>query len=341
VSKLDGRKLSHSALEAIRIRAVRQVEKGQSPEDVIRALGFCRACIYNWIAKYREGGFDALRAKPVPGRPPKLNGRQLEWITRTIADKNPLQLKFEFALWTREMVRQLIRERFDVRLSDVSVGRLLRKLGFSPQRPLRRAYEQDKQAARQWVEEDYPAIKTLAKEWRATIFFGDEAGVRTDYHAGTTWAAVGHTPVVPAMGTRESINLVSAISPKGKLRFMVVPGKMTGEKFVGFLKRLMHGARNPIFLIVDGHSIHRAAVVKRYVQSTMGRLRLFYLPPYSPELNPDELVWNDVKSNGVGRRALRVRGDLKRAVVRHLRSLQRSARRLRAFFRERHVCYAR
>ena len=340
MQKQDGRKLSHGALEEIRIRAVRQVEAGESPEVVVRALGLSRRCIYAWIAKYREGGVDALRARPVPGRPPKLDGRQLQWLCRTISDKNPLQLKFEYALWTRGMVRDLVRQRFGVRLSEVSVGRLLRKLGFSPQRPLRRAYEQDRAAAARWVREDFPAIKSFAKERGADIYFGDEAGVRTDFHSGTTWAPKGVTPIVPAMGTRESVNLVSAISPRGKLRFMVVPGKMTAAKFVTFLKRLLHGAKRPIVLILDSHSIHRSALVREFVNSTLGLLTLFYLPPYSPELNPDELVWNDVKNNGVGRRALRQRGDLKRAVVRHLRQLQRSRRRLRAFFREANVRYA-
>lgn len=338
--KLDGRKLSHESLEEIRIRAVRRVEAGESPEVVIKALGMTRACIYKWIAAYREGGEDALRAKRISGRPPKLTGPQLQWLTRTLIEKTPLQMKFEFALWTREMVRDLIRERWGVKLSGVSVGRLLHKLGFSPQKPLRRAYEQDAAAARHWVTVSYPAIVKMAKDYPADIYFADEAGVRTDYHAGTSWAPVGLTPVIPAMGGRESINLVSAISPRGKLRFMVVKGTMTGAKFVVFLKRLLHGAKRPVFLIVDGHGVHRSAEVKKFVASTMGNLKIFFLPPYSPELNPDELVWNDLKSNAVGRRALRQRGDLRRNVLKHLRSLQRSPRRVEAFFREENVRYA-
>ena len=338
--KTDGRKLSHESLEEIRIRSVRQIEKGESPEILAKTLGFSPRAVYNWIAKYREGGIDALRAKRVPGRPPKLSGRDVQWLVRTITDKTPLQLRLPFALWTREIIRDLIRDRCGVKLSGVSVGRLLKKLGFSPQRPLRRAYEQDRAAARAWVQHEYPAIRELAREAHATIYFADEAGVRTDFHSGTTWAPVGVTPTVPAMGRRESVNMISAISPRGKLRFMIVQGKMTAAKFIVFLKRLTHGATNPIFLIVDGHSIHRSAQVRRFVELLAGRLRLFYLPPYSPELNPDELVWNDVKNNGVGRRSLRRPGDLKRAVIRHLKCLQASAARVRAFFRESHVRYA-
>ena len=139
MKKRDGRALDHKALEAIRIQAVQRVEAGESPEDVIRVLGFSRTVIYDWLAKYREGGLDGLRAKAISGRPPRLDGKQLRWLYKAITTKSPLQYRFEFALWTRSMVRDLIRERFGVQLSDVSVGRLLKKLGLSPQKPLRRA----------------------------------------------------------------------------------------------------------------------------------------------------------------------------------------------------------
>ena len=338
--KADGRKLGRATLEEIRIRAVRRVEAGESPETVIRALGFTRPRIYEWIALYREGGEDALRAKPAPGRPPKLDGRQLQWLCRTIADKNPLQFKFEYALWTREMVRELIREKWGVKLSGVSVGRLLQKLGFSPQRPLHRAYEQDPVAVDRWRRTDFPKIRSLAKAQGAEIFFGDEAGMRSDYHAGTTWGAKGVTPVVPATGARVSVNLVSAISARGSMRFMLVPGRMNAAKFIVFLKRLIHGATRPVFLILDSHSIHRSARVRDFVKATRGMLRLFFLPPYAPELNPDELVWNDLKANSVGRRSLRTGKEIKTAVISHMRSLQRRPARIRSFFREEHVAYA-
>src|SRR5512145_988742 len=178
MSKRDGRRLSHATLEELRIRAVQQVEGGESPEQVIRTLGFSRARIYEWLARYREGGVDALKAKPVPGRPMKLDAKAVEWIYKTVSTRNPLQMKFEFALWTREIVRELIRERFSVRLSEVSVGRLLRKLGLSPQRPLARAYQRDPQLVQTWLKEEYPAIQKAAKRAGAQIFFADEANLR-------------------------------------------------------------------------------------------------------------------------------------------------------------------
>jgi transposase len=340
MKRIDGRKLSHKTLEELRIRAVTQVEAGESPEVVIRALGFTRPRIYEWLAKYRDGGLDALRAKPVPGRPPKLTGSQLRWVYKTVVGKNPLQLRFLYALWTRGMVREVIRERFGVRLSEVSVGRMLKKLGLTPQKPLRRAYQQDPERVQQWIEKDYPKIKAMAKKDGAVVLFGDEAGVRSDYHAGTTWAPRGNTPVVHTTGARFGLNLISAVSPRGELRFMIVKGRMTAAKFIDFLKRLLHGFDRPIYLIVDGHPTHRAQKVKKFVHATEGRLHLFYLPPYSPELNPDELVWRNLKVHGIGRSAITGPAQLKRVVLGHLRSLQKRVETVRALFRDPHVRYA-
>jgi transposase len=339
MKKRDGRALDHKALEEIRIQAVQRVEAGESPEDVIRVLGFARPVIYDWLAKYREGGLDALRAKAVPGRPPRLDGKQLHWLYKAITTKSPLQYRFEFALWTRAMVRVLIRERFGIRLSDVSVGRLLKKLGLSPQKPLRRAYEQNPELVETWLAKDFPKIQALAKKARATLYFSDEAGVRSDFHSGTTWAPKGQTPIVEATGQRYGMNIISAISPRGDMRFMTVEGRMNAGKFIEFLKRLLHNAKRPIFLIVDGHPSHRARKVFEYVRNTKGKLRLFFLPPYSPELNPDELVWNHLKNHGVGKRIVKSRDELKRVVIRHLRFLQKTPDIIRAFFREPHVKY--
>ena len=340
MKKRDGRALDHSTLEDIRIQAVQRVEAGESPEDVVRILGFSRTVIYDWLAKYREGGLDALRAKPIAGRPPRLDGKQLRWLYKAITTKSPLQYRFEFALWTRGMVRDLIRDQFGVRLSDVSVGRLLKKLGLSPQKPLRRAYEQDAELVKTWLAEEFPKIQALAKKARATLYFSDEAGVRSDFHSGTTWAPKGQTPIVEATGQRYGMNIISAISPRGDMRFMTVEGRMNAGKFIEFLKRLLHNAERPVFLIVDGHPSHRARKVFEFVRKTKGKLRLFFLPPYSPELNPDELVWNHLNNHGVGKRVVKSRDELKRVVIGHLRFLQKTPDLIQAFFREPHVRYA-
>ncbi len=288
MKELDGRKLDQQTLEAIRVRAVKQVEAGESQEVVIDALGLSRACIYNWITKYREGGLDALKVKPLDGRPTRITGIQIRRLYDIITHKNPTQLSFEFALWTRAMIRELIMRKFNVKLNDVSVGRLLHKMGLSPQRPLRRAYQRDEEKVKAWQEKGYPEIKRLAKKEGATIYFGDEASVRSDYHNGTTWSPVGQTPVVAATMARFSLNMVSAVSAKGQMRFMTFQGKMNGELFIEFLKRLIYRALKPIFLILDGYPVHKSRYLKEFVASTGGKLRIYILPPYSPNLYPDE-----------------------------------------------------
>jgi len=336
----DGRKLSHETLEALRIRAVKAVEAGESPERVVASLGFSRARIYEWLAAYREGGIEALRAKPVPGRPCKLEPKAIQWVYETVTTKNPTQMKFEFALWTRDMVRELIRERFDVRLSEVSVGRLLRKLGLSPQRPLARAYQRDPEMVDAWLREQFPLIQQEAKRLGAHIFFADEANVRSDYHSGTTWAPVGKTPVVQRTGARHTLNMISAVSPRGELRFMCHEGKFNAALFIEFMERLLVKRTAPVFLIVDGHSVHRSGLVKQFVARHADRIQLFRLPSYSPDLNPDELVWAHLKHHKLGKVAITGPDNLKKRVVGFLRSLQRSPALIRALFQHPTVRYA-
>jgi len=340
VKKHDARKLDHKTLEAIRVRAVQQVQRGESPEVIIRALGFSRGCIYNWLAAYRAAGWEALKARKLYGRPHKLRGSQIRWIYRTVTMKNPLQLKFPFALWTRGMIRTLIWRKYRVKLSLASVGRLLAQLGLSCQRPLAKAFEQNPSLVEQWVKTEYPKIQAQARREGAEVFFADESGIRSDFHAGTTWAPIGQTPVVKQTGQRFSLNMVSAISPKGQLRFMVTANRIGASVFVEFLRRLMHGWGKSIFLIADGHPTHKARVVKAFLEGMKGKLRLFYLPPYSPELNPDEYVWNDVKNNGVGRSIITNPKKLRSAATSRLRYLQKNPAHVRTFFQSDTTRYA-
>ena len=330
----DGRKLDHHTLEQLRIRAVEQIQAGAHPEDVAAALGLARSTVFGWVARFREGGVAALRAKPVPGRPRKLTGVQLRKVYELVAGRDPRQLQFPFALWTRELVRELIRREFGVALSAVSVGRLLRTVGLSPQRPLWRASQQDPERVAAWKQAEYPAIRAEAAKVGATIYFADEAGIRSDYHAGTTWAPVGQTPVVRTTGKRHAVNLVSAVNPGGALRFAVIDGKLNGPKFVDFCKRLLHDTAGPVLLILDGHPVHHAKVVTQFAASTDGQLRLFYLPPYSPQLNPDEWVWKNIKHDRVGRAGIRDAKDLKAKALSALHRLQKLPHVIRSFFND-------
>jgi transposase len=335
----DGRKLSHEALQQIRITAVKQVEAGESPEDVIKAIGFERVCIYRWLSAYRSGGIEALKAKKLSGRPRLLTPKQLKKLYAAIANEDPRQYKFPFALWTVAIIREVILKVFKVRMSEVSVWRTLKKLGLSPQRPLRRAYQQDPEAVKRFIEKEYPVIRKRAKRCRATIYFGDEAAIRSDYHSGTTWAPKGNTPIVTTTGARFSINMISAISAKGKLRFMVTEKNLKVDIFIAFLKRLMIGEIKPVFLIVDGHPVHKAKKVKEFIRSTKGKIELFYLPGYSPELNPDEYVWNHVKHHTVGKMYITGPDQLKKLVISALHRLAHVPGLLIAFFKMRDLLF--
>src|SRR3954447_25398931 len=332
VRENDGRKLDHQTLEAMRLRAVDAVESGVHPEDVAASLGMGRGTVYGWLAKYREGGRDALKARPVPGRPPKLSGEQMRRLYTLIAGADPRQLEFGFALWTRDMVRTLIRREFKVSRSAVSVGRLLRNLGLSPQRPLWRAWQADPDAVARWKEEEVPGIRARARAEGATIYFGDEAGIRSDYHAGTTWAPVGQTPVVKATGARHSLNMISAVTAKGLLRFSTYTGSLTGARFIEFCRKLLHDTDGPVYLVVDGHPTHRSKLVKEFVASTDARVRLFVLPAHPPRLTREGWVEKNDKRGRAGRTSLTGRDDFKAKIVSALRRLQKMPHIVRAFF---------
>ncbi len=340
MNKNDARSLDHKTLTELRKRAVTSVHYGQSPEKVALALGINRVTIYGWLAKYREGGWGGLDAHKRGGRRPKLDGKALKWIYKVVVEKNPRQLKFPFALWTSKMVGDVITNKFGIKLSKASVCRLLNQLGLSAQRPLWRAYQQRPADVERWLQREYPRIKAMAKKVNARIYFGDEAGLRSDHHAGTTWAPKGTTPIVSTTGSRFSLNIISAVSAQGEFRFMIKKGTIGAKVFLEFIKRLIENADRPIFLIVDGHPAHKAKCVKKYIAEVGNRFKLFYLPPYSPELNPDERVWNDLKNNGIGRKAIKDKDELKHEVISYLRFIQKTPSRVRAYFQNEPTKYA-
>ena len=340
MNKIDGRTLKHEVLTALRKRAVAQVQQGESPEVVIRAMGFCRSCIYTWLSMYRAGGWDALDARKRGGRRRKLSGKAIAWVYQAVSGGDPRQYKFPFALWTREAVAVLIHRRYGVKLSRNSVGRLLAQLGITPQKPLWRAYQQDPARVRQWLQEEYPAIVSEARKIKADIWFGDQAGLRSNYHAGTTWGLKGKTPVVKSTGARYRLNMISAVNRRGKMRFMIEGSRLNAEVICRFLDRLMVGSRRPVFLILDGHPMHKSGRVAATVRSHKGRLRLFTLPPYSPELNPDEGVWREVKAHHVGRAGVFSLEDMKAKAVAALRHLAKRPDKICALFHSETTSYA-
>jgi transposase len=332
MSKFDARKLTHEELTQLRKRSVAAVQDGMSPEIVAQSAMISRASIYNWLALYRGGGWSALDAGKRGGRPRKLDGKAMKWIYDTVTMKRPEQFKFPFALWTSKMLVKLIKDKLGIQLSKSSICRVLNQLGLSSQKPLWRAHQQDPEKVKKWINKEFPSISARAKRERAEVWFSDEAGIKSDAHSGKTWSKRGKTPVVRTTGARFGLNLISAVNRRGELRFMCINGRMNAGVFIEFLKRLMNGADKKVFLVVDGHPCHKAKKVKSFVEENQTQIELFFQPPYSPELNADEHVWNDLKNNCIGRKVIAGPDMMKKAVLSFLRFLQKTPSRVASYF---------
>ncbi len=309
--------------------------------EVARIFGVTRQAVGKWVKAYREGGEKALAEKR-RGRP--RGGSLLPWqaaqIAKTVVDRTPEQLKLPFYLWTREAVARLVERRFGIQLSVWTIGRYLSRWKFTPQKPMRRAYERDTGAVQKWIEVDYPSIRTQAKEEKARIYWGDEMGLRSDHCTGTSYAKRGQTPIIPGTGKRFGCNMISAITNRGHLNFMVFKVKFSAEVFIEFLSRLTRQSKDKVFLIVDGHPVHRSAEVRTWVPENSESIRLFFLPGYSPDLNPDELLNNDVKSNAVGRKRAHNVVEMISTLRSFLWSRQRTPNVITNYFHAKSVRYA-
>jgi transposase len=341
MAKIDGRTLNHKALEHMRILAVKRVvEDGEAPSAVMKSLGLGRTSIYPWLRKYEDEGLEGLVEKIAQGPEPKLSDKQRQQVKRWILGKDPRQYGFDFGLWSRRIVQSLIQDKLGIELGLTAVGRLLASLEITPQKPLRRAYERDPQAVDLWVKQTYPALKKRAKRLGAMIFFLDEAGFQSDPPLGRTYGLKGQTPVVETSGQRQSLNVVSAVNARGEFWAATYTDKMDAGAFVAFLQNFMQGRRGKVFLVVDGHPAHKANLVKEYVQSLKGKLELHFLPPYAPDLNPDEFVWSYMKSNGVSKKPLKQNESLRKRVEEDLAAIASSKPLVRSFFCAECVFYA-
>jgi len=303
--KYDARKLSTEEKHLLRKIAVQRVQNGEPAAEVGRSYGLGNRTIYRWLKAYREDGIDGLSPKARSGRNRKLSDLEAEEVKRWVVGGDPRQFGFDFGLWTRQIVADLILEKFDVEISVVSVGKLLRRLGLTPQRPVRRAYERDDEAIREWRETTYPEIRKQAKKREAEIFWLDEAAIRSDDPLLRTWGVKGETPQVKTSGQRQKVNAISAISNSGGFWYHLHTGKFNADVFIECLKDLMRNRRRPVVVITDGHPVHRSKKVKEFLEKNKARIELHLLPPYAPDLNPDELVWNYIRQTGTARQPLK------------------------------------
>jgi len=318
----------------------RVVEDGAAPSEVMKSFGLCRTSIYRWLRAYNDQGIDALVEKIAQGPEPKLDEKQRQQVRKWILGKDPRQYGFDFGLWSRRIVQALIQEKMGIELGLTAVGRLLAGLDITPQKPLRRAYERDPQAVEQWQQETYPKLKRRAKRLGAMIFFLDEAGFQSDPPLGRTYGLKGKTPVVTTSGQRQSINAISAVNARGEFWAATYTGKLDAEAFVAFLQNFMKERNERVFLVVDGHPAHKANTVKHLIKGMKGRLELHFLPPYAPDLNPDEFVWSYMKGNGVSKKPLKKNESLRQRVEQDLEAIRSNRRLVRSFFGAESVAYA-
>jgi transposase len=346
MSSTDARSLSAAAQEAWRRRVVAAVQEGLSQAQAARTFGVSRAAVNGWYGRVQRGGEATLAARK-RGRPtqPRLAKAQQRQAVRLIRDRCPDQLKLPFALWTRPAVCQLLQQRFGLKVSVWTAGRYLRAWGFTPQKPLRRAYERDPRKLERWLKLDYPVIRARAKLEKALIYWGDEMGLRCDHQSGTSYGIRGHTPVIAGSGRRFGCQMIWAITNRGQLSFMVFTQRFTTRVFLAFLRRLIRqprraGGGRKCFLIVDGHPVHRAAAMQRWLARHPARVELFFLPGHAPQLNPDELLNQDVKANALGPERPADQTQMIGLVRQRLRSTQRRPHVVQSYFQEDHVRYA-
>lgn len=341
-TKTDARRLDPGIQAHLRRLVVLAVRGGMKQTDAARQYQVSLRAVNKWVALDKAGGLKALKPRR-RGRPSgggRLNARQAARICRLVMDKMPDQLKLPFYLWTRAAVVQLIEREYGIQVSLTSVGRYLKAWGLSAQKPVRRAYERNDEAIARWLDEDYPAIARQAKRGKAAIYWGDEMGLRSDHVTGTSYAPVGQTPVIRATGQRFGCNMISAITNRGALSFMVFTGKFKAAVFVDFMRRLLKQAKGRVYLIVDGHPVHKSRHAKAFVARHAKSLRLILLPGYCPELNPDELLNQDVKTNALGKSRPRDKTEMMTTVRCHLHRRQKQPTVVQNLFREKHVQYA-
>ncbi len=337
----DTRCLSPQAQEAVRFLVVRAIRGGMKKAVTARTFGVSRTSIDRWLTKVALGNINSLKSRP-RGRPKRtrLAPHQAATTVRLITDRCPDQLKLPFALWTREAVQQLLAERFALEVSVWTVGRYLARWGLTPQKPVRRAYERDPVAVQRWLDTQYPTILKQAKAQKGEIHWGDQMGLRSDHQTGTRYGRRAKTPVVPGTGQCFRCNMMSTITNRGHLSFMVFKERFTAGVCLRFLRRLVRHAGRKVFLILDRHPVHRSAKVKRWLAANHKKIAMFFLPSYSPDLNPDEFLNQDVKSNALGRQRPRNQTEMIAGVRSYLRSTQRQPGIVKSYFEAEPVRYA-
>ncbi len=324
--------MSRTALEERCFVALPRMREGGSPAEVAASFGLHRGWAYKVLTKAKGRGKRALLSTKGTGRPLTLTAAQERQVLRWVNGKNPQQYAFDSGLWTRRIARDLVAQKFGVSLGLASIGAVLARVGLTPQRSLQQAYRRDPEAVALWQEKTYPAIVRKAKRDKAEIYFWDESDFRADALHGKTWGAKRKTPVVKVPGQRQSISAASAVNSKGGFWLATSTGGLNGAPLVELLRRMMKRRRQSIHLVVDGLPAHKTKAVRDYITGLKGKLTLHFLPGYSLDLNPDELIWSYAERTGVARNPLRAGEKLAVRVHAQLAEIAAGLELVRSFF---------
>ena len=344
MEKIDGRKLKKEVQQALRDQVVRLRKQGKANKDVAEYLGMNPQQCSRIFQKYERGGKNEILLR-IRGRrhgeKRNLTEEQERHIQKLIVDKPPDQLKFPFALWTREAVRQLIGRQYGIDMPIRTVGEYLKRWGFTPQKPIKRAKEQNPAAVEQWLKNEYPKIACDAKKEKAEIYWGDETGVQNEANRVRGYGPKGVTPVLKVTAKRAHISMISAITNEGKVRFMIYREAMTQAKLIVFMSRLIRDAERKVYLILDNLKVHHGKKVAEWLEAHKEQIVVFYLPSYSPELNPDEYLNGNLKARVHSGTYAGTESDLRHKTQSFMRMLVKRPHHVRSYFHHPMVAYAR
>lgn len=341
--KTNAKRLSPEEQYQIRKSIIRLMKAGKKTCEIAEILDVSLRNVYNAKKAYKNGGIAAIKPRTRGrrvGEKRTLTPEQEEEIQRIIIDKTPEQLRFKECMWTRKNIRSLILQKYKIDMPLSTLGYYLERWGFSVQRPIKRAYKQDEGKIKTWVETEFPGISARAAAENAEIYFGDETGLQNQATWLRGYAPIGQTPVVRNEAKHIKINMLSAISNRGKLRFVLYRDNMNAEKLLDFMRRLIYDSKKKVFLILDNLRAHHAKKVTAWLAKHKDKIEIFYLPPYAPEYNPDELLNSDLKRGISKRPSPRCEKELEHNVRSHLKTVQLRSDKIRGFFRAKTTAYA-
>ena len=355
MEKEDARTQSRGVLHERRKQVIRLHKRGVKPMQLVAQTGLSWTAVNRALKLFAEGGWAALHPLEKGrklGVDRALSAEQEAQIRALICEKRPEQLKMEFALWTRGAVMQLIEREYGLVMPIRTAGEYLKRWGFTPQKPIKRAYEQRPEAVKAWLDETYPAIERQAKAEGGEIHWGDETAlVNTDVR-GRSYSPRGQTPVTMAVGgTRQKLSMISTVTNQGKSSWMIIDESFNADRLIEFLGALITDAQSrkaadgssapkKVFLILDNLRVHHSKLVKAWLADKTEKIEVFYLPSYSPQLNPDERLNADLKYAIGSKVPVRTKTKLKAAATTHMQMLQANPGRVKSYFGDPRCAYA-